>query len=269
VRIVLRLLRRILIAVVIALAVVFVSVNWIAPVALSFYAARKAPTVARVVPIDLKEKSVSEVPGTKLSYFGYEFEVPWSDLDEKQTKLYPKDGPTKNRVDLHFSSGLRLVVTALPPREFVNGLPENFKVSSQAIESAFGRDTMRSDYSFVKAVYEFTPDRMNHWVFSHGGVNRDEFLLIIKSIVPVKAAESGIFNVQNQSYKGFQQGNPQVRQDGIFIDLYSDEGGVETIFLQKDYKNSAGVTQPEINRIVQSLRKAPQHESTTPRITQK
>lgn len=264
-----RLLRRILITLVVTLAVVFVGVCWIAPVALSFYAAKKAPAVARIIPTPLVDKSVSEVPGTKLSYFGYEFDVPWSDLDETQTKLYPKDTPTKNRVDLHFSSGLRLEVTSIAPREFVNGLPENFKVSSQAIESVFGRDTMRSDYSFVKAVYEFSPDRMNHWVFSRGGINRDEFLLIMKSIVPVKAAESGIFNVQNQSYRGFQQGNPQVRQNGIVVDLYSDEGTVEMIFLQKDYKSSTGVTQPEINRIVQSLRKATQNESTTPRNAQK
>ncbi len=41
------------------------------------------------------------------------------------------------------------------------------------------------------------------------------------------------------------------------------------IFLQKDYKTSAGVTQPEINRIVQTLRKTSQNESATPRIVQK
>ena len=40
-------------------------------------------------------------------------------------------------------------------------------------------------------------------------------------------------------------------------------------FIQKDYKNSAGVTQPEINRIVQSLRKAPQYEAEIPRIARK
>jgi len=33
------------------------------------------------------------------------------------------------------------------------------------------------------------------------------------------------------------------------------------LFFQKGYKNSAGVTQPEINRIVRSLRKVPQNES--------
>jgi hypothetical protein len=40
------------------------------------------------------------------------------------------------------------------------------------------------------------------------------------------------------------------------VDLYSDEGGLELIFSEKNYNVSAGVTQPEINRIIQSLHKA-------------
>jgi len=58
--------------------------------------------------------------------------------------------------------------------------------------------------------------------------------------------------------KGFQDGNPQVRQDEIIVHLFSDDGSVEMIFLQKNYQNPNGVSQPEINRIVQSLHKAMQ-----------
>lgn len=260
-----RIVRRNLIAVVITLAVIFVGVYWIAPVALSFYAARKAPAVARIVPAELKDTSVSQAPGTKLSYFGYEFEVPWNDLDETQTTLYPKDKPEKTRVDLHFRSGLRLWVTAIPPRSWVKELATDFKVAPEKIESSFGR----SDYAFVKTLYEFTPDKMHHWAFMGRGEMRDEFLLMTKSIALSRAAETGIFDVQNQSYKGFQQGNPQVRPYGIEVHLFSDDGSVEMIFFQKDYKNPAGVTQPEINRIVQTLHKAPQNESTTTRVAQK
>jgi hypothetical protein len=254
----LRMLRRILIAIVVTLAVILVGVNWIAPVALSFYAAHNAPPVARIVPTDLKDHSVSPAPGTKLSYFGYEFEVPWTDLDETQTRLYPTDKPEKRRVDLRFRSGLRLLLTAVPPREWVNGFPEQFNVSPQKIEAGFGHETMTSDYSFIKAVYEFTPDKMNHWTVSDRGLNRDEFLLMIKSLALLKSADTGIFNLQNSSYKGFQQGNPEVRQDGIAVNLYADDGTAEFMFFQKDYQSPRGVTQSEINRIVQSLRKAAQ-----------
>ncbi len=98
-----RLLRRILATLAITLAVVFLGVEWIAPAALSYYAARKAPAVARIVPTELKDQTVSQAPGSRLSYFGYEFEVPWNDIDETQTKFYPKDKPT--RVVLVFRSG--------------------------------------------------------------------------------------------------------------------------------------------------------------------
>jgi hypothetical protein len=259
-----RLLRHILITVIVTLALVFVGLNWVAPVAASFYAAKKAPAVARIVPIDLKERSVSDTPVTKLSYLGYEFELPWSDLDETRTTLYPKDKPGKTKVDLHFRSGLRLVVSAHSPREWVNQLPTELSVSPQDLDSAFGRETMKSDYSFSEILYEFTPDKMNHWAFFQSGLNRDEFLLIIKSMALSKSAETGIFRVQNQSYKGFQEGNPLIRQDAIEVRLFSDEDGVEMLFFQKDYKKSAGVTQPEINRIVQSLHKAQQNETASP-----
>jgi hypothetical protein len=262
-----RLLRRILIAVVVTLAVFFAGVYWIAPVALSFYAARKAPPVARIVPTELKDKTVSEAPGTKLSYFGYEFEVPWSDLDETQTKLHPQNKPEKTMVVLCFRSGLRLLISAAPPREWAKQLAE-MAGNPQGIESIFGRETMRSDYSFVKTLYEFSPDKMHHWAFLQRGQIREEFLLSIKSIALSRSADTGIFNVQNQSYKGFQKGNPQSRQSEIEVELFSDEGGVDIILSQKDYQSPAGITQPEINRIVQSLRKAPQSKSTIPRVVQ-
>jgi hypothetical protein len=158
---------------------------------------------------------------------------------------------------------LRLVVTAVPPQEWTRGLAQELKVSPEVVESAFGRETMKSDYSFVKDLYEFTPARMNHWSAWHRGVSRDELLLILKSIAPLKSAESGIFTLQNQSYQGFQEGNPLVRQDGIALHLFSEDGSIELILFQKDYQNPTGVTQSEINRIVHSLRKTPQSIPTT------
>ena len=231
----LRVLRRILITIVATLAVILVAGYGIV-VASSFNAARKAP-FARIVPTDLKDKSVSQAPGTKFSYIGYEFEVPWSDLDETQTKFYPTDKPDKCKVDLHFRSGLRLLVTAVPPREWAKTFVTEFKTPQQKVDAA-----IKSDYSFVRNMHEVTPDRMHYWSLSLDVHTREMFWLNVKSVALSNSAASGIFNLENQDYKGFQQGNPQVRQDGIIVSLYSDDGSVEMIFLQKDYKNSAGVT---------------------------
>jgi hypothetical protein len=249
-----RLLRRILTTILVTLAVIFVAVRWIGPVALSFYEARKVPPVARIVPAELRDVSVSQAPGMKLSYVGYEFEVPWTDLDETKTALYPKDKSEKTRAVLTFHSGLRLVVTSVPPREFADEFSkEDFKMSPAKFEAVFGRGTASSDYTFVRNVYEFTPAKMHYWSLSDGVHYREGIVLMIKSIMPVKAAETGIFYVQNQGYMGFQQGDPRVRKDNLVLDLYSDENHLEISFLQKDYRNPAGVTQPEINRTIQSV----------------
>lgn len=256
-----KLLGRILIAGIATLGLIFVCLTWIAPVALSFYAARKAPPITRVVPQPLTDNSVSRAPGTKLSYFGYDFEVPWTDLDDNLTKLSPEGKPEKCRADLHFRSGLRMVVTAVPSREWSRGIAEEMKASPEAIEAAFGPGTPRSDYLFAKALYEFTPEQMHHWTTSTTVWSRDQMLLIVKSIAVLKSAQSGIFALQNQNYLGFQEGNPQVRQDGIAVHLFSDDGSVEMLFFQKDYQNPTGVTQPEINCIIQSLRRTPTNAS--------
>jgi hypothetical protein len=171
-------------------------------------------------------------------------------------------------VQLRFHSGLRLLVSATPPREWAKVLSSAFAVPPQVAESAFGYETLKSDYSFVKALYEFTPENMNHWIASQNALDRDQFILMVKSSALPKSAETGIFTIKNEHSKGFQQGNPRVRQDEIVVDLYSDDGNVEMIFFQADYQNFAGVTQSEINRIVQSLQRAPEPESTTPQIAQ-
>jgi hypothetical protein len=251
-----KLLRRILTTIIVTLVVIFACIYWIAPIALSFYAARIALPVARIVPTELKDHSVSQAPGTKLSYLGYEFEVPWSDLDEAKTALYPKEKPEKTRGVLAFRSGLRLMLTAVPPREFTQLWATDFKTPPRGVEILFGPGSSTSDYIFVRNVYGFTPDKMHYWSLSPRLHAREQMVLLTKSIMPVKAAASGIFNISNQFYRGFQQGDPRVSRADVVVDLYSDQDHFEVIFSPEKYTNPAGVTQPEINRIVQSLRKA-------------
>jgi hypothetical protein len=251
-----KLLRRILTTIVVTLAIIYGCLYWAAPVALSFYAAKKALTVARVVPSDLKDVSISQTPGTKLSYVGYEFEVPWSDLDDSKTKLYPQNNPDKTMAILTFQSGLRMMVTAIPPREFADEfIKKDFKLSPQQVEAVFGKGTTASDYQFVKNVYEFTPDKMHYWSLSRAVHVREWMMLMIKSIMPTKGADSGIFRVRNEDFRGFQQGAPQICPDRLIVTLYRDDdkGGLEIALFQKGCPNH-GVTQPEINRIIRSLR---------------
>jgi intracellular septation protein A len=48
------------------------------------YIAWKMPIVNKV-PVELPDLSVSQASGKKLSCFGYEFEVPWDDIDQAKS----------------------------------------------------------------------------------------------------------------------------------------------------------------------------------------
>jgi hypothetical protein len=206
--------------------------------------------------VEPKDLSISSSAGSKLSYFGHEFEVPWGDLVASQTNLEPK----LNRVTLAFRSGLQVSVTGLPEKEFENAVATNF-TSPQLFEpfvaSEFGSEATRSDYEFLRKLYDFTPEKMNLWALSSAVHVRECMFLKIKSTLLLpRAADSGIFAVHNSTYKGFQQGSPQARPAEIVVDLFSEEGdSVEIIVRQTKYQDAAGVSQAEINRVIRSLRK--------------
>lgn len=258
--------RRILITLAATLTTVFAVIYFVCPIALSFYGASKAIPITRVVPAELKDLSVASAPGERLSYLGYEFEVPWDDLNESQTILMPKDRPDKNRVILNFRSGLRIMATRCQPREMADEFMRgDFKMSPAAFAAVFGPKAADSDYEFTRRVFEFSPDNMHHWALGPPVHAREFLLLLTKSMVPSKSAESGIFNVHNATYEGYQQGNPRApsaKEDGIVLTLYSADDTIELVFAQK--RSTHLITQPEINRVVESLHKAPTSAASNP-----
>src|SRR5262249_16157560 len=155
-----------------------------------FHSAQKLPAITRVLPTELGDHAVSEAFGEKLSYLGYECEVPWSDLDTSQTVTYPYS-QKKSRVDLRFRSGSRELMPVLPPYECIGGVAQRTSVYREGVRSELGSH----DYDVVKTIYEFTPDKMNHWSFWARVQAQQNLLLALKSVVPSTSARSGIFNV--------------------------------------------------------------------------
>ena len=208
---------------------------WAFPVGLSLYLTKTAPAITRRVPTNLNDLSVAETAGTKISYLPTEFEVPWTDFDESQTKV--ETTPDHQMEWICFRSGLKLFVWVTPSGK-----------------TAF-------NYVFLKRAYQLTPDKIRYWSTSS---YQDQILLRLKASfledigmgMSSNPAESGVFNVEAQGYKGFQYGDPKARPSMIEIRLYDQENGVfEIKFLQMAYDEAAGVTQPEINRVVQSVHK--------------
>src|SRR5438046_9546588 len=82
---------------------------------------RKVPLVKQV-PVEIGDLSVASA-ATKSSHFGYDFQLPWDDLDEQDSKLHPK------LVVLSFHSGLRIMIKDIAPKSLVNSLLSDSKIN--------------------------------------------------------------------------------------------------------------------------------------------
>jgi len=205
-------------------------------------------------PVALKDLSISSAPGRKLSYFGYEFEVPWDDVDEQKTRLVGKWQL------ISFHSGKSIVFYTPPPNEVVNGVPGKNGVDRRALARFYGDETIQSDYTFIRAALETTPGDIG-LLTPRGAAARTIMLLLMKSIqVGANDGESGIFLIQTKDFHGFQYGNSANRPPSIAADLFGNKG--RTHFVFRDKRCAGGISQPEINRVIQSVRPVHQQASS-------
>jgi hypothetical protein len=82
-------------------------------------------------------------------------------------------------------------------------------------------------------------------------------LLAIKGIMIPSGGETGIFRVRTGKFQGFQYGDPKSRPKTIDIEVFADDGGLAFLFAQREQGPVPAITQGEINRVLQSVRKTP------------
>lgn len=212
------------------------------------YQFRNMPDVAKT-PAALTDSSISDVSHKRVSYFGYEFELPWDDLDEQKDK-------TAGQIHTsYFHSGNTFLFSAFPPKEFVNELMESGKLDPRGFRQLYGDEAFESDYGLHKKILQITPSEITPFISRRQAVVGTT-LLVIKAITMPKA-DSGIFVIQTQDLRGFQFESPQGRPSRITDELYSSDGGIDLIFFQKGAGSAPSISQAEINRVIQSVHKVP------------
>ncbi|MFL6301617.1 MAG: hypothetical protein ACJ71N_13515 [Terriglobales bacterium] len=198
------------------------------------------------IPVDLADVSLADSTNAKSSYFGYDFQLPWSDVDEQNSKANAKVAI------LPFRSGLYVVIKDIAPKSLINSLLADGKLDPSEFSQLYGEKSLDSDYAFTRIMLDATPSQLNLRTPHKDGV-RASMLLMMKAIaVPV---DSGIFNVHSGDFKGFQYGDPTEHPNRIVVDLFSDNKSLELTFSRKD-KAALSVSQPEINRIVMTLQQS-------------
>jgi hypothetical protein len=212
-------------------------------------AARKLPFV-KLTPIELTDLSVSQAPGMKLSYFGYEFEVPWTDIDREKTKVVGG-----NKAIICFRTGNVFMLWSAPPHEFMNGLLEQGKIDRDTFRKVYGDEALQSDYNFMRLILETTPEKITLLSSANTDVSR-EVLLTVKAICVPGDPNSGIFDIRGREFKGFQYGRPQNPPKHLNVELFP-EGGHLDLFFEQKVNGPTLISQADINRVVQTIHKVP------------
>jgi len=106
-----------------------------------------------------------------------------------------------------------------------------------------GKPACESDYESEKLALGTRPDELS-WFNSRRHNGKVFFLLLMKTVTLTGSGGSEIFYVESKEFKGFQFKSSSA-SGGTTDDLYFDGGKVQLRF--------GRMTQPEINRVVQTL----------------
>lgn len=111
---------------------------------------RSSPVVWKT-PVALPDTSISKSVGTRVSYFGYQFEVPRDDFNEQKSR------PVGKWQVLFLRSGRQIIFCTSPPKELINFFFDPSKIDRGKIERLLGPEDLESDYNFIHDMLETTP----------------------------------------------------------------------------------------------------------------
>jgi hypothetical protein len=199
-----------------------------------------------VMPEPLSDTSVSANQGTMLSYFGYQYEVPWTDI--------VKVNRSGAIVIVAFKTGDALVF--FDPASAPDGakIMRVGAANPRNVLSVFGPEAMQSNYALASTILNLTPKRISLWI-SPREATGTAILLGLKRIY-TSNAETGLFSLKTSRYRGYQRGDPQ-RARIVDLSVFDDQDHEFHFIVGTAPGKPLTITQPDINRILDTLRPVP------------
>ena len=217
------------------------------PITALFYTkwqARNAPEMW-VVPKPLPDVSIERSAGEKFSYFGYEFESPWTEVKRERK--------WESIAILNFSNGA--FVSILDP---AHGADELELIKQEAskrgtdIRNVFGDEATRSRYSLLAKILYLTPKDLSLFSSRQDMVS-NSILLILKSI-HTKRLKGGLYSFQTEWLRGFQEGAPE-QDKMVIIEAFDAQDHKIELWIGSE-QGAVKLSQSEVNRILYSLHPA-------------
>ena len=204
--------------------------------------ARKAPEMW-VVPIPLTIGPFDPSAGRTFSYFGYQFDSPWTEV-KRERKM-------ESAAVLSFSNGA--IISIFDQQQFGNELQAIKEESVRRgvdIKNVFGDDATRSRYALRSKILRLTPQDL-HIFSSRQEMVGNSMLLLLKSIL-TKRLKGGLYSFETPWVRGFQEGGPEQDQM-VIIEAFDSQDREIEIYVGAEKSAAGKPSQADSNRILYSL----------------
>jgi hypothetical protein len=196
-----------------------------------------------IVPTPLPVTAAGKSAGKSLSYFGYEFESPWTEV-KRERKF-------ESMAILNFSNGD--MITILDHKKGASPLEVMKQAATQRgsdIRNVFGDETTRTNYALRSKIFYLTPrDLRLSW--SRREMAGNSVLLVLKQIWAPRA-KGGLYSFQTEWFHGFQSGDP-AHADVVIIEAFDAQDQEVELWIGSEHQANNKPSQEDINRVLYSL----------------
>ena len=195
------------------------------------------------VPVPLPSTPVERVARRSFSYFGYEFESPWTEVKQER-KL-------DSIAILNFTNGCTIAIfSPVSGSSALETMKQTAREQGADLASLFGREATRSNYALRSKIFNLTPgDLRLSW--NRGEMAGNSVLLVLKRTWAPKTP-GGLYSFQTDWVHGFEIGDP-AKTDAINIEAFDREDNQVNLLIGSGIR-AATPFQQDINVVLNSLR---------------
>jgi hypothetical protein len=197
-----------------------------------------------VVPQPLPATPAETSVGKSLSYFGYEFESPWTEVTIERK--------FQSVAALNFSGGQGISVFDWRDSDgLVGAMKGGSPEQAASLETLFGEGTMRSNYALISRTLNVTPGDLR--IFSTRQKMVGNSILLRFKQIEMSRVKGRVYSFQTESFRGFQEGDPEQGRVVVINAFDAQDHKVQLLVGAKPGTNPMP-TQADINRILYSFR---------------
>lgn len=197
-----------------------------------------------VVPTPLPVVATEPSKGRTFSYFGYEFESPWTDV-KRERKF-------ESVATLNFSGGQ--FVTIFDSAQSANELDLMKQSSTKRgveLRAVLGDEAVRSRYALRSWMWNLTPGDLRLLSSRQEMVSNSVFLTLKQ--IWMTGIKGGLYSFETSRFRGFQKGGP-AQDDVVNIEAFDAQDRKIEILIGAERGSKNRPSQADINTILYSLR---------------